>query len=209
MCVDMVEKDQYQCPRGAEGKEVIKKMNEHHRDLTIWGLYNIPKSSAKNVLDIGCGGGNCLKLLSVKYPNAKCVGVDISEDCVESTLELNKVFHSWGKVDAMVASVEDLPFPEKTFDIVTAVETYFFWPDLKANIAHIASRLNDKGVLCIVSEQYFTESNRTELAKTCEEFHMNLVDNDVLRSHMEAAGLSTEVIVDEEKNWVTFLGTKN
>lgn len=205
----MVEKDQYQNPKGPEGKEVIKKMNEHHRDLTIWGLYAIPKTTAKNILDIGCGGGNCLKLLSVKYPNAKCYGIDISEDCIEATLELNKVFHSWGKVDAKVASVEDIPFPEKTFDIVTAVETYFFWPDLKANLAHIVSRMNDKGVLCVISEQYFTDSNREKMTATCEEYHMKLVDNEVMKSYMEEAGLSVEIILDEEKNWVTFIGTKN
>ena len=54
----MVIEDQCQKPQGDEGREVIKQMGEHHRELTIWGLANIPKTSAKEILDIGCGWGS-------------------------------------------------------------------------------------------------------------------------------------------------------
>ena len=74
----MAEEEQYQKPVGEEGKAVIAKMYEHHRELTIWGLANIPAKTAMNVLDVGCGGGMAVKMLALKYPNAKITGIDIS-----------------------------------------------------------------------------------------------------------------------------------
>ena len=42
----------------------------------------------------------------------------------------------------------------------------------------------------------------------CEKYHMKLVDNDVLLSYMETAGLKTQMILNEDKGWVTYLGFK-
>ena len=204
----MAEEEQYQKPVGEEGKAVIAKMYEHHRELTIWGLANIPAKTAMNVLDVGCGGGMAVKMLALKYPNAKITGIDISEECIQATLDYNKVFHQWGKVDAKVASVEDVPFGDSSLDIITAVETYFFWPELKTNIAHLASKLSPGGCLCIISEQYFTDENREKMNEACAKYHMKLVENDVMLSFIEAAGLKTQMILNEDKGWVTYLGFK-
>ena len=204
----MVIEDQCQKPTGDEGREVIKQMGERHRELTIWGLANIPKSSAKEILDIGCGGGHALKLLALKYPNAKCHGIDLSETCVEYSKEYNKFNIQWGKVDVQVASAENVPFPEKSMDLITGIETYFFWPNLEQTIAHVASRLKEGGILCIISEQYFTDENREKMNEACAKYHMKLVENDVMLSFMEAAGLKTQMILNEDKGWVTYLGFK-
>lgn len=204
----MAREDQYCNPQGEEGRTVLKDMNEHHRDLTIWGLSNIPSMHAARILDIGCGGGNTIKMLSVKYPNATIDGIDISEEAVKVTLETNSVFHKWGKVNASVASVDAIPFPEETFDIITAVETYFFWPNLEKTFFHVASRLKKGGVLCIVSEQYFTDANRSDLNAACAKYHMNIVENDVMKGYLEQCGLKTQVVLLEDKNWIEFICVK-
>lgn len=204
----MAENDQYRNPQGEEGLEVIKKMNEHHRELTEWGLSMIPPKTAKMVLDIGCGGGNALKMLAMKYPNAKCHGIDISETCINATLDNNKMFHRLEKVFAQVASVENIPFSEGTFDVVSAVETYFFWPDLERNIAHIVSRMAANGILCIISEQYPTEANKVQLQKNCETYGMKIVSNEDIVAILEKNGLEVTMETDADKNWVTFIGIK-
>ena len=104
--------------------------------------------------------------------------------------------------------MEDVPFGDSSLDIVTAVETYFFWPDLKANIAHLVSKLSPEGCLCIISEQYFTDENREKMNEACAKYHMKLVENDVMLSIMEEAGLKTQMILNEDKGWVTYLGFK-
>lgn len=204
----MAKEDQYQKPVGEEGLKVIEEMSEHHRELTIWGLANIPKDSASEILEVGCGGGRALKFLALKYPKAKCHGIDISETCIEATKEYNKFNIMWEKVDAQVASVEDVPFPENSQDIIVAIETYFFWPDLKQNIAHLASRLKSGGVICIVSEQYFTPENHKQMEEQCARHSMTLVENEVMCEYLESAGLRSDMILDADKGWVTYLGFK-
>ena len=185
----MAKEDQYRNPQGDEGRKVIEEMNEHHRELTSWGLGQISAIEGlrpKKILDIGCGGGNCLRMLTTRYPNAHADGIDISEEAVKVTLDRNAVYHSWGKIDAQVASVSDLPFPEKSFDLVTAIETYFFWPDLEKDLAHAASRLKE----------------------ACLKYGMNILPNEEVASLMEKAGLKTQTFTNEDKNWVAFVGVK-
>ena len=81
----MAKEDQYRNPQGDEGRKVIEEMNEHHRELTSWGLGQISAIEGlrpKKILDIGCGGGNCLRMLTTRYPNAHADGIGISEEAV-------------------------------------------------------------------------------------------------------------------------------
>lgn len=76
----MAEKDQYMKPEGDEGVAVLNQMNEQHRDLSAWGLAHIPQVfTPSKVLDIGCGGGNVLRVMCMKWPRSYCCGIDISE----------------------------------------------------------------------------------------------------------------------------------
>ena len=45
----------------------------------------------------------------------------------------------------MLASVSDLPFSDNSFDIVTAIETYYFWPDKLKNLKEIYRVLKKDG----------------------------------------------------------------
>lgn len=41
-------------------------MNKFHGNMHIWGLHNIPIHENATCLDIGCGGGNTIKVLAEK-----------------------------------------------------------------------------------------------------------------------------------------------
>src|SRR5260370_33010975 len=51
-------------------------------------------------------------------------------------------------------SVTALPFPDRTFDIVTAVETHYYWPDLPANVREILRVLKPGGTFALIAETY-------------------------------------------------------
>lgn len=206
------EEELAQCgfPQGEEGRKVLAGMNDHHRELTAWGLSQLrghPDMRIRNVLDIGCGGGNTLRMMSASYPRAKCIGIDVSETAVKLTLERNGVYHRLGNLDAMVASVEDIPFPDGTFDVITAVETYFFWPDLGKDVACAASKLKDGGVMLIIAEAYF-EKDISEMSGADWAAKVHLVSNSEMVSLMEKAGLKAEAVTNADKRWVVFVGRK-
>jgi ubiquinone/menaquinone biosynthesis C-methylase UbiE len=47
-----------------------------------------------------------------------------------------------------------LPFPDGLFDLVTAVETHYFWPDLPADMREIQRVLRPGGTLVVLAEAY-------------------------------------------------------
>jgi ubiquinone/menaquinone biosynthesis C-methylase UbiE len=59
-----------------------------------------------------------------------------------------------GRVHIARGSVAALPFPDCTFDIVTAVETHYYWPDLPANVREIFRVLKPGGTFALIAETY-------------------------------------------------------
>jgi len=60
---------------------------------------------------------------------------------------VNQRYINTGRVEILRASVESLPFSDDMFDLVTAVETYYFWPDLVENLKEIRRVLKPGGAL--------------------------------------------------------------
>lgn len=70
-------------------------------------------------LDCGCGTGNNLQLLRAY---GRAVGIDITFSGV-------KYAASRGDLKVAQASATDLPFPERTFDLVTSFDVIYALPD--------------------------------------------------------------------------------
>ena len=143
------------CPGAAYGANfTLKKMNRGHRSLIDFTrkLYRIPPQA--QVLDIGCGGGAHLAKLLKKQPTATVYGVDISPLSVRASLNYNKKAVRQGRIKVLQASVEKLPFADAQFQVVTASETVYFWPDLVANFREVARVLAPGGLfmVCVDSD---------------------------------------------------------
>ena len=50
--------------------------------------------------------------------------------------------------------MSNLPFAENTFDLVTAVETQYFWPDLLNDMKEVRRVLKLGGKLVVIAEAY-------------------------------------------------------
>ncbi len=204
----MAEQDQYQKPQGAEGRKVMDLMNTQHRDVTTWALAQLPRVKPKRILDLGCGGGACLRMLATAYPGAFVDGADISAEAVGYCRERNSSFIGWGRMAVTEGSAENLPYPDSTFDLITAIETYFFWPDLADTVKAVAAKLKPQGVLLVVSEMYPDDEHRAHVKDMCATYHMNILENDRMQTLLEAAGLQTRTVTDKDKNWVAFVAVK-
>ena len=47
-----------------------------------------------------------------------------------------------------------LPFPDGMFDLVTAVETHYYWPDLVADMREVLRVLKPGGTFVLIAEAY-------------------------------------------------------
>jgi len=139
-------------PNGLLGRAILASMNVAHSGLTDWGLGKVSIHESDTMLDVGCGGGRTVKKLAAMTPNGKVFGVDYSAASVAASRRTNASEIASGRVRIEQASVAALPFPDRTFDVVTAVETHYYWPDLPANLSEVRRVLKPGGSVVVIAE---------------------------------------------------------
>jgi ubiquinone/menaquinone biosynthesis C-methylase UbiE len=73
------------------------------------------------------------------------IGLDYSAASIAVSRNTNAKGIEAGRVQIVLGSVAALPFSDGTFDIVTAVETHYYWPNLPANVREILRVLKPGG----------------------------------------------------------------
>ena len=141
-------------PRGWVGRLHIWLMNRRHAGLTAWGLGHVRIEPAFAILDVGCGGGKAVERLAALASQGRVYGVDYSAASVAAASGANAGAIAGGRVEIRQASVSSLPFDDNTFDLVTAVETHYYWPDPIADLREILRVLKPGGHLAIIAETY-------------------------------------------------------
>ena len=129
-------------------------MNYRHAKVTEWGLTHVSVQNRDTILDVGCGGGKTVARLAAVATEGRVYGIDYSEESVAASLRTNRQAIAAGRVEILQASVSHLPFPDQMFDLATAVETHFFWPDLNADMQELLRILKPGGLLVLISEVY-------------------------------------------------------
>src|SRR5438477_5843418 len=124
-------------PSDRAGRAVLQRMNVSHAELTAWGLSHVAMRDDFTILDVGCGGGRTIDRLASIATKGKVFGVDYSEESVATARETNARWIEQGRVDIQLGTVSRLPFTDGTFDLVTAVETHYYWPDLPRDVREV------------------------------------------------------------------------
>lgn len=192
------------------GRLFARSMNRGHIGLTTWGLSRIPIQKDFTILDVGCGGGQTIATLAALAVRGKVYGVDYSNASIAVARKKNARLIEQGRVDIRLGPVSNLPFDANTFDVVTAIETHYYWPDLATDLKEILRVLKPGGSLVIVAEAYrgrrmdwvYQPAMRLLQATsylTVAEHQQFLVD----------AGYSpVEVVEERPKGWICAIGRK-
>ncbi|MCW4006811.1 MAG: class I SAM-dependent methyltransferase [Candidatus Bathyarchaeota archaeon] len=200
---------QFRCPKGEQGKKVAALMNTEHEALTTWGLQFVEIPKDATILDVGCGGGKTVNRLARMAPEGKIAGTDYSEDMVTYSKTVNAQLIKQGHVEIIEGSVENLQFPEGTFDLVTAVETYYFWSSLLDAFQQIHRVLKPQGKLLLINEMIKDLAYEKKNAETIKKAHVHLVALEEIKGLLEAAGfVKVQVFKKEETAWNVVLAQK-
>ena len=196
-------------PTGELGKFVVEDMNQSHYELTGWGLEKLSIKENDVILDIGSGGGRTVNRLANLSRNGKIYGIDYSLDCVSWASEFNKELIDEGRVYIANASVENLPFEDEKFDIITAVETIYFWPDFLKNINEVLRVLKPKGKFLVINEVYLSEKFKERNDEFLATGKMKIYSPEELKDLLEKAGYNNiSIDVIEERNWLRVVAEK-
>jgi len=203
--------NQCQKPAGLLGRFVLWNMNSRHSKVTDWGMSHILIDKRDTSLDAGCGGGRTVNKLAAIASQGKVYGVDFSGASVAFARRINKQWIDTGRVEIREASVSQLPFAADLFNVVTAVETHFWWPDLPSDMREVLRVLKPGGVLIVIAEVY--KGANTVTAKLAEKYAllsgMKLLTVNEHRELFANAGYSDVKIIEEpRKGWICGIGKK-
>lgn len=189
-------------PKEALGRVMLSFMNYTHAPLTNWGLKLVDVQDGWTMLDVGCGGGFTIRRLLKRSKDAKVYGIDISEESVAKAKKVNaevldkRAFITQG-------SAEKLPYEDGKFDLVTAVETVYFWPNLPNCLQEVRRVLKSGGKFAILVEVVDSDSKWTNVVEG-----MTAYSPEDLKKLLDEAGLTQTEIHRKKPTYATILGVK-
>lgn len=203
---------QCQKPVGWLGRLVLRNMNARHSGVTDWGLSHVSVEKHFAILDIGCGGGRTVNKLAAMATEGKVYGVDYSAASVTVATKTNQEGIKSGRVEIREGSVSQLPFTDGTFDLVVAVETHFWWPDLPGDFRETFRVLKPGGELAVIAEVY--KGANTVTAGLIENYAsktgLKLLSAEEHRELLASAGYcNVEIATEPGKGWIVARGRKD
>lgn len=187
-------------PVGLGGKLMVKRMNSgSHAKLAEWGLRQLSIAPDAHILDAGCGGGANVARLLQRAPQGHVTGLDYSEVSVAESREVNQETVAAGRCEIVQGDISRPPFRAGTFDLITAFETIYFWPDLEKTFRGVREILKTDGTFFICNESNGHDEAAVKYSRIID--GMKLYDAQQLTDLLQKAGFRN-IQTHEEDIWL-------
>lgn len=196
-------------PKGFWGKMMINKMNYGHTPLTKWGFEKVKINKDDAILDVGCGGGNAVAILSDIAVNGIVHGIDYSPLSVKSSIKLNRKKVKSGKVIIKQGSVSSLPYNNNLFNLITAIETIYFWENPQEDFKEVYRVLKDNGTFLVICEMVKNPDGTGKHTEIAEFLKLHYFSTEEIIELFKNAGFkNVQASFNEEKGWIAAIGNK-
>lgn len=193
-------------PKGKFGQLMVKIMNFGHTNLSKWGFSHIEIKENCDALDIGCGGGKNLAVLLSMCKRGTVTGFDYSEASVVQSIKTNQKEVNAGRCKVIQGNVSELPFSENSFDIITAFETVYFWPDIEKAFSRIYLALKLKGRFMICNEMCGENKSDDRWTKIID--GMTIYNEEQLKTNLMKSGFSKVDVYKDKKGHLCVVAYK-
>ena len=193
-------------PHSWVGRFFLWEMAQRHRHLTDWGLNHTVIKSDFQILDVGCGSGKTVAKLAQMAATGTVSGLDYSSASVAASLRTNRESVASGRVAIYHGAVSSLPFPDHHFDLVTAVETHYYWPNLTNDLREIRRVLKQGGKVMIMAEA-FKHRPFDPVQVAMKMLSASFLTEQEHRQALLSAGYDDiEIVTDPRKGWLCAIG---
>lgn len=142
-------KAQFACPCGKLGWLIGHLMAIKNAGMNRFAVEMLDVQPEDQVLEIGFGQGQAVRMIAERAANGFTAGIDISEVMVHQAAKRNHKFVESGHVELSQASIANIPYEFARFDKVLAVNNYQFWPNAEHNLTEIQRVLGKNGMLIL------------------------------------------------------------
>ena len=177
-------------PQGVGGRFFVAGMNIGHSRISRWGLNHLAIKPADHILDIGCGGGVNVARMLKRAREGRVCGLDYSEVSVEKTKRVNAAAVRAGRSEIRLGSVSENPWPDNSFDMVTAFETVYFWPDMVHDFGEVRRVLKPGGLFFICNELNKSEGGEAPGQYWIRTLGINVYGPAEFREYLTEAGFA-------------------
>ncbi len=138
-------------PEGDAGRAMLNRMNRTHAPLREFAFSHIEFKPDMQILDVGCGGGATVHDLLEKSPGSRVDGLDYMADSIALASEYNKEYLGT-RANFYQGDVHELQFDDNRYDLITGVETVYFWADVQKAFKGLHRVLKEGGKLAVILE---------------------------------------------------------
>lgn len=186
-------------PHGKEGVETIKNMNDNHKDISAFAFECLTLKNDEKIIDIGCGGGvNIEKFLKLTDNNVD--GLDYSEISVAESIKRNQKEINENRCKVIQADVSDMPIDDETYDLASAFETIYFWPDIANTFKEVSRIIKPNGRFMIAQGTDGNHPDDEKWLATVEGMHVYTAGE--LEKHLLDAGFKSVKCYKKENDYI-------
>ena len=171
-------------PRGFGGRIVGRLMNRWNAAVNRRAVMLLGVEAGDVVLEIGFGGGATLQRLLTTTPAARVTGLEQSATMAAAARARFAGPIAEGRVTIETGDVEALPYADRSFDRIVAVNVLYFWEDLPAALEELCRVLRPGGTLVLA---YRPAAAMREYQVT--RYGFRLLEDEALLEAIHAAGL--------------------
>jgi len=101
------------------------------------------------LVDLGCGSGNLIIQIAKTFTNLNLIGVDLSEEIINTAEKYAKENDVNEKIKFEIGSVDNLPFPDDSIDFIISTLSLHHWSNPINSFKEIYRVLRKKG-MCLI-----------------------------------------------------------
>jgi len=137
-------------PENEDGIKTGVHMNEGNKIMNLEAIKAVNPCAHDRILEIGMGNGFFVKNIVSIHPTIVYAGCDFSETMIKEAEKINVDYIQNGCVAFHLASAENLPLEDASFNKLFTVNTVYFWDEPDKTLKEFHRVLKPEGELIIV-----------------------------------------------------------